>query len=383
MNTSKHLQFPVGIATILVTGISVFGQGAPSEGLGSDNAWLFVLGVVVVIGIGAVVAWMMRSRERATNSVVSAKKSPSKPMKAKKMASSTKSGGFRNKVTNSKSEKHGGDEPASAPNPSLHGIDIEEVKEKMSRIRFGRLPINRFEELESPKQHTPLPEDNSETLMLAVEDSDVEYCEDESKRDEALDFLSSFKSRNSVEAISQVALYDVSSTLRSKAVGILADLDHPSVFEPIILACADPSREVRAAGARALFKVSFSRANAWMLIAECGDPYRISQVAKAAVEADFVDRSLERLVHEDVHYAQEAVALLALLIRANETDRIFERLEKGKDSNVKRGILHLIKIAREDSAFERLEEAIEDGKLAEEVLEDAKNALEAGRLVTA
>ncbi len=40
-----------------------------------------------------------------------------------------------------------------------------------------------------------------------------------------------FKAENSVEVLSQVALEDLSSNLRSKVVSILGDFDHESLFE--------------------------------------------------------------------------------------------------------------------------------------------------------
>ncbi|MEO6051318.1 MAG: hypothetical protein ABIP78_08305 [Pyrinomonadaceae bacterium] len=74
--------------------------------------------------------------------------------------------------------------------------------------------------------------------------------------------MTAFRTRNSVEALSQIALYDLSSNLRSKAVATLTDFDHESVFEAILLACADPTREVRAASARGVFRLNFDRADA-------------------------------------------------------------------------------------------------------------------------
>ena len=72
---------------------------------------------------------------------------------------------------------------------------------------------------------TPIPAPSDDALMSAVEQTQDEYEEDEEIRDLAVRILAAFKTRNSVEALSQVALYDLSSNLRSKAVSILADFD--------------------------------------------------------------------------------------------------------------------------------------------------------------
>ncbi len=74
-------------------------------------------------------------------------------------------------------------------------------------------------------------------------------------------------------------MYDISSNLRSKAVSVLADFDHESVFETVLLCCADPTREVRAAAARALFNLSFERSDSWARIAQCDDEFRMVQAA--------------------------------------------------------------------------------------------------------
>ena len=145
--------------------------------------------------------------------------------------------------------------------------------------------------------------------MSAVEQTHEEFEEDEEIRELSVRILAAFKTRNSVEALSEVALYDLSSNLRSKAVTILSEFDHESVFETVLLACADPTREVKAAAARSLFRLSFDRANAWTRIADSDEEGRMRQIARAAIEADLVNRTLERLVHEDHKIAQRLLRL--------------------------------------------------------------------------
>ncbi len=62
-------------------------------------------------------------------------------------------------------------------------------------------------------------------------------------------------------------------------------------------------------------------------IAESEEDGRMIQAARAAIEGDLVERSLVRLVHEDKKAAFEAFALVALLIKAGETQVVFNALE--------------------------------------------------------
>ncbi|HLM61750.1 MAG TPA: HEAT repeat domain-containing protein, partial [Pyrinomonadaceae bacterium] len=186
-----------------------------------------------------------------------------------------------------------------------------------------------------------------------------------------------------VEALAQIALYDLSSSLRSKAVNVLAEFDHESVFETILLACADPTREVRAAAARGLTKLTFDRADAWTRIAETGEEGRIVQTARAAIESGFVDMSFDRLVHPDRKYVYEAFALMALLIKAGETEKIFSTIENHRDLNVRRALLHTIKITKDQKALDGLYLLLEKNNLPIEFQEEIDKTIEEIGFVTA
>lgn len=324
--------------------------------------WVFLVGMIVALAVGGLIAWRMNQKE-LTATTAGVKEIGFGPDK-----SPAGEGGAGNKADRRRASRS---HDSGSANPSLHGIDIDDVKEKMEKIRFERLPINRIDALKSPRTFSALPAGDDEELLRAIEDSDVEFVEDEEVRDAALDVLAGFRTRNSVDAIAQMAIYDLSSTLRSKAVGILADIDHESVFESVILSCADPTREVRAAGAKALFKLSFNRTDAWLRLAECGESYRVSQAAKAAIEADFVGRSLERLVHKDVSYAGEALALLALLIKAGETDELLDYLLLGDKKDVKLALLRVFRIVGDEAAIEKLRMLVDSESLTDDILAEA------------
>ncbi|MDH3493299.1 MAG: HEAT repeat domain-containing protein, partial [Acidobacteriota bacterium] len=202
-------------------------------------------------------------------------------------------------------------------------------------------------------------------------------------RELAVRILARFRTRNSVEALSQVAKYDISSSHRSAAVLVLAEFDHQSVFETILLCCADPTREVRAAAARALFNTSFDRADAWARIATCGDEYRMVQAARAAIESDLVERSIERLIHEDVKHAYEAFALIALLIKAGETMEIFQVLESHADQFVKLALLRVFKIIHDDRAIPMLYSYMERNTLPEILGRAVNDCIKSSTLVPA
>lgn len=244
------------------------------------------------------------------------------------------------------------------------------------------LPVFLIERLELARPFANLPISNDEALMSAIEQTYDEFEEDEEIRDLALRILTAFKTRNSVEALAQMALYDLSSILRSKAVSTLSDFNHESVFETILQATADPTREVRAAAARAMSKLTIDRADAWSRISESEEEGRMRQAARAATESGFVEMSFDRLIHPDEKYSYEAVALTALLIKAGETGEIFRVLESHKDMNVRRAVLHVIKITKDQKALDGLYALLERKNLPLELQEEVDKTIEEIGFVT-
>ncbi len=352
----------------------------------SSFEWILLIAFLVVIGAGAVVVIRLRPWDRSakvpakkqlTDLVYDWKPDFDSPSEDKHEAPK---GGERDVERPARQKRT---KTVTATEAALHGIDIDEVREKMEKIKFARLPINRFEKLDPPKPFEALPNSDEEELLSAIDYSDVEFVEDEGAREIALESIARFKARNAVDALAQMALYDLSSNLRCKAVMALADINHPSVFEPVMLSCADPTREVRASGARALFKLSFKRADSWLRLTDCADEYRVSQIAKAAIEADFVGRSLERLVHTDANQAYEALALLAVLIKAGETDDIFDCLVSGENKNVRLAILRVFTLVADDRVLERLHELVESGVFDKEIEASVRETLGSFALQTA
>jgi len=291
--------------------------------------------------------WLRKGKK--TTSKVSAKREPA-PAAAARVASAEK----------------------TAANTSL---ETSAFQEKMRRLQYSQLPINSFSELSRSKPFESLPVSDDPAVLTAIEQANEEFEEDESVRELAVRILTAFRTRNSVEALAQIALYDLSSNLRSKAVTILTDFDHESVFEPIVLACADPTREVRAAAARGLFRLNFDRSDAWKRLIETGDEFRMSHAARAAIESGIAVKSFDRLVHEDLKVAYEAFTLVSLMVRSGETREIFNAIRHHKDERVKIALLHVLKANRAENILAELERIKMDGSCPAEIKEKIKETI--------
>jgi len=119
---------------------------------------------------------------------------------------------------------------------------------KKNHEQYRILPIFEIKEILVPCHVEPLPYSNDEELISAIERSNVEVEGDDNVREAALAILADFRTSNSVDAIAEVALYDLSTGLRSMALAALADFDHEAVFETILLQCRPLERSSRGSG---------------------------------------------------------------------------------------------------------------------------------------
>lgn len=269
---------------------------------------------------------------------------------------------------------------AKATEPDL---DTRTFQEKMRKLQYAQLPINSFSSLAPAKIYEPLPLSDDPAVLDAIDQVNDEYEDDEAIREVAFRILTQFRTRNSVDALSQIALYDLSSGLRSKAVTTLTDFDHESVFESILLACADPTREVRAAAARGLFRLSFDRGHAWTRILETNDEFRMSHAARAATEAGIVVKSFDRLVHDDIKVAYEAFCLVCLLVRSGETEAIFEAISTHKDERVRFALLHVLKVMKDERTLDELNRVRLDTSLPTDVADRVRDTIESFEMAMA
>lgn len=302
--------------------------------------------------------------------------------KAKKGGGNTGKMTYGAKKGTALGSKASGIEKAVVKSDELN-FDTKIFQEKMRKLQYAQLPINSFNDLSPAKLYEPLPLSNDQSLINAIEQANEEFEEDETVRDLAVRILTAFRTRNSVESLSQLALYDLSSNLRSKAVSTLTDFDHESVFEAILLACADPTREVRAAAARGLFRLNFDRADAWKRIIETNDEFRMSHAARAATESGIVLKSFDRLVHDDLKVAYEAFALVTLLIRSGETHELFEAIKNHKDERVRFALLHVLKVQRDERTLDALHAIQKDSSVPTDVAERIRDVINSFETVTA
>jgi hypothetical protein len=352
-----------------------------------DYTWWYAMLFILILGLVGAILWRMNAKKALQ---VSSKKA------LKKSDGKKTNGSFdvdkelewfrkNQKLMGGKgksSRTNGGGLPQNKSASNRNGVNTEAKTEDAIEKSPFDLPVFLIQKIQPARPFAPLPMSNDEALMSAIEQTHEEFEDDEEIRDLSVRILTAFKTRNSVEALSEVALYDLSSNLRAKAVTILSEFDHESVFETILLACADPTREVKAAAARALFRLSFDRANAWTSIVQSDEEGRIRQIARAAIEADLVERSLDRLVHEDHKIAQEATAFTALMIKSGETKEVFNALVNHKKMNMRKAILHVIKITKDQKALEGLYSLLEQKSLPLELQEEVDKAIEEIGFVT-
>lgn len=390
----------------ILTGLftaDVAAQSAPVAA-SENSVWMYVVIAMVVAGLGAAILLWRKSRkgsdrpqfnydnryrnyhnnesyelegldaDKELEWLRKAKKSTAKP--AAKTYVPKKAGTVKSQPTITAT-------PATPDLLNDLNFDTKIFQEKMRKLQYSQLPINSFHEVSPAKIYEPLPLSNDPSLINAIDQANEEFEEDETVRDLAVRILTAFRMRNSVEALAQIALYDLSSNLRSKAVSTLTDFDHDSVFETILLACADPTREVRAAAARGLFRLNFDRADAWKRIVETNDEFRMSHAARAAIESGIVVKSFDRLVHEDLKVAYEAFTLVSLLIRSGETASIFDAIKGHKDERVRFALLHVIKVNKDERTLAELHEIQKHGMLPTDVSERVRDTINSFEKVTA
>lgn len=365
-----------------------------------DNTLWYLMIFVLALGLAGAIWWMVKSKKEAKKAEANLELAEDEEWDNesvdadKEMEWLRKNQKLVGKKEAPKPQKKKKSKKSSPAKPTLQQIDasIREITAKTEQVSLAPeanndpnkyLPIFSIRRVEIAQPFDELPLSNDDSLMDAIEQTYDELEEDNEVRDLAVRILAAFRTRNSVEALTQVALYDLSSNLRSRAVTVLSEFDHEMVFEAILLGCADPTREVRAAAARGLTKLTFDRADAWTRVAESEAEGRVTQAARAAIESGFVDMSFDRLAHPDRKYAYEALTLMALLIKAGETEKIFNALENHRDINVRKAILHVIKVTKDQRAIEGLYGILEKGSLPIELQEEVDKTIEEIGYVTA
>ncbi|MDX6712317.1 MAG: hypothetical protein QOH96_3333 [Blastocatellia bacterium] len=175
-----------------------------------------------------------------------------------------------------------------------------------------------------------LPETTGDPVFLGILDR-VKRTDGE-ERAEAVRSLGDFRVKQSVNALSQLAADQNEPVLRAAAITALGEIDHTSVFVPIIIALVEDAREVRAAAARALSGLSIDRADAYALVVQQSDPDTRHAVALACIKSGIARQAIERLSSVDKRQAYEAFATLAVLASSNEIATILDAMGQSDET---------------------------------------------------
>ncbi|HEV7890216.1 MAG TPA: HEAT repeat domain-containing protein [Pyrinomonadaceae bacterium] len=201
------------------------------------------------------------------------------------------------------------------------------------------------------------------TLASALERAGSEYPE---SRVVAAQNLAQFQVRRAVEALGALAR-DSDPAVRSAAVTSLGLINHESVFVHVICALADEAREVRAAAARAMSRLSFDRADAYVRVIESADDAALREVAQAAIKAGLAAQAISRLNSEDRRQAYEAFSLLTLCAKAGEVQPILDTVECHRDIEVRLTCIRLLGLSMRPELGEQLARIAGNGGVPERV----------------
>jgi HEAT repeat protein len=174
--------------------------------------------------------------------------------------------------------------------------------------------------------------------------------------------LAQFQTQRSVAALTMLASQDAEPTVRAAAVTGLGAIDHESVFAPVLIAFADEAREVRAAAARALSRLNFDRADAYVRVVETANIDTLREVACACIKAGMASQAIDRLASEDRRQAYEAFSLLSLLAKSNQVEPILEAIDHHGDLDVRLAAVRLLGLAGQPEIVPQLRQlTVRDG----------------------
>jgi HEAT repeat protein len=250
---------------------------------------------------------------------------------------------------------------------SVEGLDFfDTVLAEPSQLGAGSAQIvDEITHLEPISVVEDLPE-NSEDERFAQSLASLN-SNDLDERTEALKTLGQFRVQSAVDALARLAGNDPEPNIRSLAIAGLGSINHESVFSAVLIGMADETREVRAAAARSLNRLSFDRADAYVRVIETCDNETICKVAKACIQAGIVSQNLDRLASSDHRQAYETFSLICLLAKAKMNEPILDAIAEHGNMDVRLKAVHLLACACEPETFEQLRQlAVRDG-IGEEV----------------
>jgi HEAT repeat protein len=275
------------------------------------------------------------------------------------------------------------DIPASVLGPALTACSVESLELTWDSAFASRTFADPEETL--AEFGVPGPVEELEALPDWIEDETLQSAlerlqsADVESRVHSAQQLAQFQVRRAVEALAAMAREDAEAAVRSAAVTSLGLINHESVFAHVIVALADEAREVRAAAARALSRLSFDRADAYVRVMECSDAESLAEVARACVKAGLAAQAINRLASEDRRQAYEAFSLLSLCAKAGETRPIVETVECHRDIEVRLACIRLLGEAEQPELGEQLLLIAGNGGVPERVRRAIVETVERGR----
>jgi HEAT repeat protein len=257
--------------------------------------------------------------------------------------------------------RHHPEIPASVIGPVLTACSVETLEpcfESPASAHAGEEHLEEFAGdvrmiAPQPASFEELPDWlEDETLAVAL---GLVSSHDADERTHAAQALAQFQVRRAVEALSHLATRDEEAAVRAAAVTSLGLINHESVFVPVIVGMGDSAREVRAAAARSLSRLSFDRADAYARVCAAADDATLAEVARACVSTGLAAQAINRLASRDRRQGYEAYSLLSLVVKAGETQTLVDAIECHRDTDVRLACVGLLAQSREPGLAERLQ----------------------------
>ncbi len=250
---------------------------------------------------------------------------------------------------------------------SLDGLDFFDTSmpgESVSGMAASNV-MHEITQLEPTESVEDLPESSDDEQLVAavslLNSGEVE------ERSRAVKDLSQFPLQIAVETLAETARKDPHAGVRSLAIASLATINHESVFPSVLIGMADESREVRAAAARALSRLGFVRADAYVRVMETADEETLTEVARACIQAGIVYQEIDRLVSTDRRLAYEAFCILSLISKAQMTEPILEAIKTHENIGVRLACLRLLASSATPEIIEQLRELVAYDGLPEDL----------------
>lgn len=346
--------------------VPIYAQSRPPASSDGTMYWIFLIILVIALA-GVVFFWWRKKNEVQIEVISNAPRNP-RPATTGKKITDTKSAKIKAKREDREVEawiqeqaqivqdsviKPG--EKRDAAKTAQEAIKrktaqalstyTDNLKSVAAKIPMESLPIfkiNRIVPITETEALFYVDDEDLEDAIIQIRQED----DDEDVREIAVRVLSAFRAQNAVECLAQVAHYDLSQRLRVAAVISLGEYDHPAVFEAILIACADPTREVKAAAARTLIKLSFYRGDSFAHILQSENVERIRMAAMACIESGFAERAFDRLLSTDYRQAYEAFVILSILVKAGHSDVLLEAVETHRTPQVRFAALHILEVTQ-------------------------------------